>query len=220
MALAVACATLLAGCGGGGSGADSPGRNGDPAVGRGKAAVVLSAEQLRVAAPLGDALPDGLGGGMGGTDIFEGQKAADRCGSETGTACSGLVAAGLSGYTTRPGDGDVFWDAFSFDTPEDAQVAWKAMAAGKREEEASSDPQPLEVSADADELDAYGLPPSHDYSSGQDIEIHDAKVMMRIGGVVVLLTGYDMPNFELIQGLATVAADRVAKVAQGKNPDA
>ncbi|MFB6505037.1 MULTISPECIES: hypothetical protein [unclassified Streptomyces] len=215
--LVTACAMLLAGCGG--SDAESSRPNGDSIEEHEEVQVGLSAAQIREAMPDGDMLPDGVGG-ISRPDTFEGQEAGEKCRTETGTACSGVVASGLHAYTTYPGEGDIFWTAFTFDTAENAQVAWKGMVTGKRKGDESDDLKELKVSVHADEVNAYCFPPAYDYSSGKDMKFHDAKVMMRIGGTVVLLVGYDMPDFKVIQELATGAADRVTKVAQGKNPDA
>ncbi|MGW1179923.1 hypothetical protein ACWD7Y_31740 [Streptomyces drozdowiczii] len=214
--VATVCALLLAGCGGGDT--ESSRRNGDSAEGHEDVRVSLSAVQLREAMPAAGTLPKGVGG-VSRPDTYEGQEAVDKCGSETGTGCSGLVASGIDGYTTYPGEGDLFWHAFSFDTAENAQVAWKAMVSRKRKEETEA-LKALKVSADADEVNAYCLTPDYDYSTGKDMKFYEATVMMRIEGVVVLLVGYDMPDFEVIQKLATIAAARVTAVVQGKNPDA
>ncbi|MFJ3089834.1 hypothetical protein [Streptomyces sp. NPDC086838] len=211
--VATVCAMLLAGCGGGDP--ESSRRDGDSVEGH-VDRVSLSAAQIREAMP--ETLPKGVGG-ISRPATYEGQEAVDKCGSETGTGCSGLVASGIDGYSTFPGEGDLFWHAFSFDTAENAQVAWKAMVSRKRKEETEA-LKALKVSVDADEVNAYCLTPDYDYSTGKDMKFYEATVMMRIDGVVVLLVGYDMPNFEVIQKLATIAAARVTAVAQGKNPDA
>ncbi|WP_405959329.1 hypothetical protein OG239_36255 [Streptomyces sp. NBC_00868] len=211
-------AVVLAGCGG-----DPVGRaNGDSLEGHESAtSLTLSAEQVRVAIPSGGSLPEGWIGGNWASkpQVDEGAKAAKECGPDTQTSCAGLTAYGHRSVETKEnaestGKGAPVWfHIYSFDTAENAGVAFKGLVANKRKQasQGGSPPAPLTISAGADETDAFSEDVSGEYS---------VQVMMRVGGVVVYLKGYDQRKPDDLQGLAKLQIDRIRKTAEGKNPDA
>lgn len=218
MTLAVLAAVLTA-CGG-----EPAGRaNGDSLEGHeSETQLTLSAEQVRVAMPSGGSLPEGwIGGGWASKpQVDEGAKAAEECGRDTQTSCAGFTSHGHRSVETKEnaestGKGaSVYFDVHSFDTAENAGVAFKGLVANKRKQAAGgsgSAPAPLAISAGADETDAFSEEVSGEYS---------VEVMMRVGGVVVYLHGYDQRKPDDLQGLAKLQIDRIKKTAEGKNPDA
>ncbi|MFG2716618.1 hypothetical protein ACGFX2_39810 [Streptomyces goshikiensis] len=189
MALAV-LAAMLTGCGGEPAGH----ANGDSLEGHESATpLTLSAEQVRVAIPSGGSLPEGWIGGSWASkpQVDEGAKAAKECGPDTQTSCAGLTAYGHRSVETKEnaestGKGaPVHFHVYSFDTAENAGVAFKGLAANKRKQasKGGSAPAPLTISAGADETDAFSEDVSGEYS---------VEVMMRVGGVVVYLNGYNL----------------------------
>ncbi|MER7108334.1 hypothetical protein [Streptomyces sp. NPDC000229] len=216
MVLAVLVAVLTA-CGGGPAGH----ANGDSLEGHeNEAPLTLSAEQLRVALPSKKSLPEGWIGGGWSSDpqVDEGAKAADDCGDDTQTGCAGLMAHGRRSVESEEnaestGKGaPVYIHVYSFDTAENAGVAFKGLVASKRKPApGGSAPVPVAISTGADETVAV----SDDISGEYTVE-----VMMRVGGVVVYLGGYDQKKPDSLQELAQLQIDRIKKTAEGKNPDA
>ncbi|WP_328618952.1 hypothetical protein [Streptomyces sp. NBC_00354] len=214
----VVLAAVLTACGG----EPASRANGDSMEGHeSKAPLLLSAEQVRVALPSNGHLPEGWvsGGWSSKPEAEEGAKAAKECAGDTQTNCAGLTAYGHRSVATKEnaestGKGAPVWfHVYSFDTTENAGVAFKGLVTNKRKQasKGGSTPAPLTISAGADETDAF----SEDISGEYGVE-----VMMRVGGVVIYLKGYDQRKPDNLHGLAQLQIDRIKKTAEGKNPDA
>ncbi|MET9519977.1 hypothetical protein [Streptomyces sp. NPDC002994] len=197
-------------------------QNGDSLEGHeDNAPILLTAEQVRTVLPSNNSLPKGWHNGGRGDDVEVGEKAASSCAIDTGTSCAGLTAHALrmvEGPQTvvemqEGQDGqDVFIDVYAFDTAENAAVAIKGIVAKAHRVPAGYEtPKPLKISAGAEETDAV---------FGERADEYSTEVMMRIGGVVVHLKGYNLKNTNVMQPLAKLQIDRIVKTAKGKNPDA
>ncbi len=226
-ALALVLMAALTSCGGGSGGDGTAGRaNGDSLEGHeGAAPVALTAEQVRTSLPSSASRPEGWGGGSS-AKVEVGEEAAKTCGNETGTACSGLTAAGretIEGPQSVEGlkhgwdRESVYIKVFSFDTVDNASVAMKSAVAIEHEDATEYGDKPdsenlaAKVSAGAEETKVFSDASGDDYT---------ATVVMRIGTVVVKLWGMDLKKTDIMSVLAKLQIDRIKKVAEGKNPDA
>ncbi|MFE4262548.1 hypothetical protein [Streptomyces sp. NPDC056883] len=168
----MALVAALTGCGSDGDAADSPVGvvgigSGD---GKGKKSGTLSVDQVRAALPTNEA----LGSVFVGDDLaaIEGDPARKQCESDTGTPCTGVVAAGHKEAAARGNadDDEVEFTLFSFDSKEAASAAVKGLAA----KIASRDPapQPTKLTTGADETQAF--------TNGRS----STRTVMRVGNVV------------------------------------
>ncbi|GLZ77747.1 hypothetical protein Afil01_25540 [Actinorhabdospora filicis] len=135
----------------------------------------------------------------------EGEEAAGTCRKNLDTSCTGLSALGAAHFQ-RADDpqSTVVYTLMAFDTPGNADVVIKAIAADRHAD--SGDPErKLTVDAGSDTTEAF--------ETGGE-----TNVIMRAGAVVIWLQGYLPPGTDLA-ALAKVAVERVTKVADGKNPD-
>ncbi|MCP3759617.1 hypothetical protein [Streptomyces sp. TBY4] len=138
--------------------------------GKGKKSGPLTVEQVRAALPTNEQLGDVYVG----DDLaaIDGEPARQQCAKDTGTPCTGLVAAGHKEAAARGNadDDEVEFTLFSFDSKEAASAAMKGMAA----KTASGDPapEPTRFTTGADETQAFS-----NGSSG-------TRTVMRVGTVV------------------------------------
>ncbi|MER6998010.1 hypothetical protein [Streptomyces sp. NPDC000410] len=218
IAVSVAFMAALGACAGGaGSGGEQTGRpNGDSLEGHEEAVgVSLTAEQVRVALPPPAGLPEGWSTG-GAPTVQDGTEAAERCGFATGTGCAGAVAYGLKSLegeerVASTGDGaPLYINVYSFDSAENAKVAFKGLTAQERRED-GSDTRPLKIATGTEETDAYFEDRAYGFS---------ADVMIRLGGVVVHIWAMELAEADLVAPVAKLQIDRIKKMAEGKNPDA
>ncbi|MFJ8073654.1 hypothetical protein ACIQ7Q_06840 [Streptomyces sp. NPDC096176] len=156
-----------------------------------------------------------------------GAEAAKTCAHETGTACSGLTAAGaktIDGPQTieeikNSSDAEsVYIDVFSFDSVDNAGVAMKGAVAIEQEEATKYGDKP-----DSENLAAKvsaGAEDTHVFSDTRGTDKFTATVLMRTGTVVVKLWGIDLKKTDIMAVVAKLQIDRIKKVAEGKNPDA
>jgi hypothetical protein len=225
-ALALVLVAALTACGGGSGSGTASRENGDSLEGHeDNAPVGLTAEQVRTALPSSASHPEGWGGGSS-AKVEVGEEAAKTCGYETGTACSGLTAAGketIEGPQTVEAikngwyPESVYIKVFSFDTVDNTGVAMKSAVAIEHKEATKYGDKPdsenlaAKISAGAEETKVYSDALGDDYT---------ATVLMRIGTVVVKLWGVDLKKTDIMAVLAKLQIDRIKKVAEGKNPDA
>ncbi|WP_405713676.1 MULTISPECIES: hypothetical protein [unclassified Streptomyces] len=184
---------------------------------------MLSPDQVQSSLPSNNSLPKGWHLALMGSTptLTEGAEATENCGSETGTSCAGLTAAGrisINGPQTTEefkADADEQYVAiqiFSFDSAENATVAMKAlMATVRKDAEGDTPTKPLKISAGAEETDAFFEEISGKYSTD---------VSMRTGAVVIKMSGYDLKKTDIAGVVAKLQVDRITKAAHGKNPDA
>ncbi|MET9854647.1 hypothetical protein ABZY57_17090 [Streptomyces sp. NPDC006450] len=168
----MALVAALTGCGSDGDAADSPVGvvgigSGD---GKGNKSGPLSVEQVRAALPTNEV----LGGVFVGDDLaaFEGEPARQHCAEQTGTPCTGLVAAGHKEAAARGNadDDEVEFTLFSFDSKEAASAAVKGLAAKMGSREPA--PERTQLATGADETEAF--------TNGRS----SARTVMRVGNVV------------------------------------
>lgn len=188
----LALALVLTGCG-----SSTGGSSGD--------AVLTGATAVGQALPTLASLPEGWARDSDSRKprTSEGEEAAADCRKNLDTSCAGLSAIGVVKFE-RADDpqSDVAFSLMAFDTPENAEVVAKAIVADQRHGE----DQDISVDAGADTTVAF--------AAGRD-----TTVVMRVGAVVVWLTGY-LPQGADVSALAKVPVRRVGKVAEGENPDA
>ncbi|TLS45659.1 hypothetical protein FE633_12845 [Streptomyces montanus] len=214
--LATLLVVAMTGCGGGSEeSGPAGGQNGDSLEGHeGKAPVALTSDQVRMALPSTGSLPEGWRVAVGGSaEAKAGQEAASDCENDTQSNCGGLVTMGramLEAVGASQWDNTVFVKVHSFDSVENAGVAMKSLVAAARKQ-AGTDAEPMKVSAGAEETDAFSEEISDYYS---------ADVTMRVGTVVVHLSGTDLAKTDGIDALAKFQIDRIKQAASGKNPDA
>jgi hypothetical protein len=226
-ALALVLVAALTACGGGSGSGTASRENGDSLEGHeDNAPVGLTAEQVRTALPSSVSHPEGWGGGSS-AKVEVGEEAAKTCGYETGTACSGLTAAGketIEGPQTVEAikngrdPESVYIKVFSFDTVDNAGVAMKSAVAIEHKEATKYGDKP-----DSENLAAKvsaGAEDTHVFSDTRGTDTFTATVLMRTGTVVVKLWGIDLKKTDIMAVLAKLQIDRINKVAEGKNPDA
>ncbi|MEU2789449.1 hypothetical protein [Streptomyces sp. NPDC007100] len=202
---ALLAATLTA-CGSGSG--DTGGNAGTSGGEKPKAPLVLAADQVRTALVSKSSAPQGWKGrlprSVSPTDALR------KCQDETETNCGGFVSYGSTYFFKTEQDaegkqGHLYFSLFSFKSPEDAQVAMKGLTKEARRK-AGADAKPLDISAGAEETDAY---------TGKHTEI-----ALRLGGVLVRLQSADLTANEPYANFAKLQIDRIKKTAEGKNPDA
>ncbi|MFE4636020.1 hypothetical protein ACFRJ1_21955 [Streptomyces sp. NPDC056773] len=182
---------VLTGCGGDEDAANSPVGvapigSGD---GKGKKSGPLTVEQVRAALPTNEVLGDVFVG----DDLaaFDGEMARQHCAEQTGTPCTGLVAAGHKEAAVRGNsdDDEVEFTLFSFDSKQAATDAMKGMAA----KEASGDPapEPTQFTTGADETQAF--------TNGMS----STRTFMRVGTVVAFVQAsiYNTENRDRMSSL-------------------
>lgn len=154
---------------------------------------MLADDQVRTALVSKAGAPQGW---EGSTPRFQDPADALRaCQAQTDTNCGGFVTLGKS-YLTQtehnPGD-------------RAGKVAMKGISA-KTRGKAGAEAKPLEVTAGADETDAF---------TGRHTEI-----FMRLGGALIRVESEDLGEGQPYADFAKLQIDRVKKTAEGKNPDA
>ncbi|MBB6079484.1 hypothetical protein [Streptomyces paradoxus] len=103
------------------------------------------------------------------------------------------------------GDTDADFTLLAYDSVESAKVGMKTMAAGQHEGDTSKI-KPLSVEAGADETNAYRKDPFK-------------VVALRVGTVVALIIGENLPKNHDLQFFAKLQVDRINIAVTGRNPD-
>ncbi|MFF1415688.1 hypothetical protein ACFVX6_38960 [Streptomyces sp. NPDC058289] len=192
----MALVAALTGCGSDGNAADSAVGVVEIGGGKGKSSGPLSAEQVRAALPTNEMLGDVFVG----DDLaaIEGEPARLQCAEDTGTPCTGVVAAGHKEAAARGNadDDEVEFTLFSFDSKESASAAVKGLAAKIRSREPA--PEPTKLATGADETEAF--------TNGRS----STRAVMRVGNVVAYVQAsiYDAENRN---HMATLQVDLLKK---------
>ncbi|MFG3552377.1 hypothetical protein [Streptomyces sp. NPDC047725] len=189
------------------------------ARGKAGAPVLDGAEQVAQALPSKVGVPEGWSAHT--PRLLDGSESAAACQEEAGTVCVGLHTAGrvkLVGERPDP-DGEGTETAFArfavlaFDTPENAAVAHKMIAAALPRN-AEGPVKPVKPDAGADETAAFA-------------ETKDGKstpwaweAVLRVGGTVVRIECTNLAGDAEFEKLAKLQVERVRKVAAGEHPDA
>ncbi|MER0243623.1 hypothetical protein AAHZ94_16705 [Streptomyces sp. HSW2009] len=137
------------------------------------------------------------------------------CQQDTGTACTGLVAAGDSEVVRAEGGTyvTVKFGIYAFDGPGNATVAQKAVGASARQQ-ATGEVKMMQVDAGADETESFADVPKSAVTGTVK------QVVMRVGGAVVRVRSLELDSDAELTELAKLQVERVRKVAAGENPDA
>ncbi|MGW0534862.1 hypothetical protein [Streptomyces sp. NPDC003032] len=197
-----------------GDGDDDGGSSGQGVIGGAVSGGQKSAPALSSGQQVSQALPSAISlpgeWRMGKRPLLiEGTEVASTCQQVSGTACTGVQAAGRHRFS-RKWDGSAYaraeFSMYAFDAPDNAKVVFTALARSERDE-ATGDVKELKVNAGADESDSFA-------------DDDGPQTMMRVGGVLVQVRGVDVDGTAELEKLATIQVERIKKVAAGENPDA
>ncbi|MFX0574474.1 hypothetical protein [Nocardia nepalensis] len=202
IAVGTAMVATLTACGG-----SSAGSAGTQA----KAPISFTPDQIRTALVSKAGAPKGWQGSGPRVDLDNGMRT---CAEDTESSCGGFVAVGWSDVKPDKDPAYKAWSPevkfriYSFRSPDDAKAAMKGLAAEERRSAGANgvETKPLQTSVGADETDAF---------TGQR-----TRIMMRVGGLLVLVASQDLREEQPYGDLAKLQIDRIKKTSEGKNPDA
>ncbi|WP_370414560.1 hypothetical protein [Streptomyces fradiae] len=204
--IGAALVLALAGCSGGGADGGDGGKGGSG--GGGVADAPFNPSQVAQAIPSKLAAPKGWNAQE--PRVLDGSAAQQQCQTQGQWNCAGLTAQATTRQadyeTNGDKDVDVLFTLLAYDSVDNAKAGLKA-AVAETHKDANAKTTPLTLDAGADETDAF-------------TEEGYATVSLRVGSVVAVMFGENLPKDHDIQSFAKLQVDRITTSATGKNPDA